>query len=215
MQAIANLQALPILVAAFYWTLTAPRLANYSSTDSLLSFFKSEKFQNLLGDQPVTAAFCFKSVPDRCNYNSSAVNNWLSLADEFFARAQSELMGIEIIFDGDAKPSYCLVGRWTPLVLVWIGTSSPQAAANDLYRYQILNNPESFSNWTWLAQQDYGKISASDKYPYQLWEPDKQADYLSYIACLCFGPCHCINCCSDIFAFSIYSRPSYRLPRLF
>lgn len=135
-----------------------------------------------------TAALCFKSAPDFCNNASTTFNNWLALADNFFARAKNEVTGVEFILDGGVKPIKCLIGRWPELNSVWISTESPLAAftsndkTNDYYRYQIINDMESFWYWTRLANQNYGKFSdPTSKYPYQLWEPDLQSDYLQYI----------------------------------
>lgn len=68
-----------------------------------------------------------------------------------------------------------MVGRWEKWNSVWISSPAEpfysNTKENDLYRFQILNNPENKQNWTWLATPDvnYGKFS-NGSYPYQLWE---------------------------------------------
>ena len=38
------------------------------------------------------------------------------------------------------------------------------------------------SNWEWDIESGFGKFEAEDNsYPFQLWEPDKQADILRFI----------------------------------
>ena len=70
-----------------------------------------------------------------------------------------------------------MIGRWPKWNSVWINSDSPNDAfysndaTNDWYRFQVINNPESEKNWTWLSSADinYGKFS-NGSYPYQLWE---------------------------------------------
>jgi hypothetical protein len=40
---------------------------------------------------------------------------------------------------------------------------------NDYYRFQVLNDPEGYTDWADMMKQNYGKFSESS-YPYQLWE---------------------------------------------
>ncbi len=153
------------------------KYSKYNSSSDLVNYLRSSEFQQLKSTtEAVSVALCFKSVPNYCDFNSQNFNNWLSLTDEFFDDIlTSPINGTEFILDGDVKPMNCLVGKWPGLNSVWINTNSPQDALisnsieNDYYRFQILNDPENFSNWTWMAQNNYGKFSNST-YPYQLWE---------------------------------------------
>lgn len=177
-------------------------ISSYNSSDDLLHLLSSPEFAALtIGSdgevQNVTVAMCFKSAPDRCDTTSDAFNRWLALVDDMHQKALSLLppgqSSVELVLDGDAKPSGCLVDRWKPWVSVWIGSdgTSPQDAfwSNDSElgydRFAVLNDKQDLSNWTWVASNDinYGKFSdettpagAGARYPYQLWEPDAQSD---------------------------------------
>jgi hypothetical protein len=144
---------------------------------------KSDEFATITNGERVTVALCFKSAPDKCQ-NTTTFNNWLRLVDDFYLQAQDAPRQIEFIVDGDAAPTQpCLVGRWSKWNSVWINSNSPSdafysnAEENDYYRFQVLNNPESQGNWSWMASADvnYGKFS-NGSYPYQLWEVSLRAE---------------------------------------
>ena len=151
-------------------------LSQYNTSTELLNYLKSNEFHLLTQGERVTIALCFKSAPDLCQ-NTTEFQNWLKLVDEFYFHAQDVPKHIEFILDGDAKPINCLIGYWKQWNSVWINTGSPQDAFysnsidNDYYRFQVLNNPDDFANWTWMASSEinYGKFSKGN-YPYQLWE---------------------------------------------
>lgn len=158
-------------------------VTSYNTSTQLLNYIASEDFQTITNGEYVSVALCFKSAPDFCKMDSVAFQTWVSLVDEFHAKATATApKNVEFILDGDAKPAKCLVGKWQPWVSVWITNSdatNSQAfysndTANDYYRYQVLNNPENETNWEWMAQPEvnYGKFSSS-LYPYQLWEVSK------------------------------------------
>lgn len=203
-----------------------PSLGSYSSTDDLLSYLLSPEFATLTQDDHFTIALCFKDAPDKCNEESSAFNNWLKLVDNFYEQCITNIKtnhpNIDFILDGDAKPAGCLLSRWSEWKSVWIisdsETSSPAAAfqsddpSQGYDRFQILNDKEDFSNWTWVVQEEnYGKFAMSE-YPIQLWEPDLQSDIQSYVNLYHSGERHeagfhfAINI--DIAMFDIYSGDS-------
>lgn len=193
-----------------------PTFSNYNSTADLLNFLSSSKFEELRNGEYVSIALCFKSAPNKCQLNDTSFKNWLDLVDEFYSKATLlNLNNVEFILDGDAKPINCLIGKWTPWVSVWINSDSPASAyysndkGNDEYRFQVLNDPESKSNWTWMKDNNYGKFS-NGLYPYQLWEPDSQLDFQDYINIYQSGEVHneefhfAINI--DIAMFQLYSN---------
>jgi hypothetical protein len=154
-----------------------PEVSNYNTSTDLLNYLMSADFTGITEGERVTVALCFKSAPDKCQ-NTTAFNNWLRLVDDFYLQAQSVPKHVEFIVDGDASPTQpCLVGRWERWNSVWMNSNSPSGAfytndqQDDYYRFQVLNNPESVSNWTWMASPDinYGKF-ANGSYPFQLWE---------------------------------------------
>lgn len=168
---------------------------NYNSTNDLIEYLKSDRFQELRGNNIVSIALCFKSAPELCRTTLAAFQNWLYLVDDFHARVINEVKGIEVILDGDAKPIDCLVGRWLPWNSVWINTDiavsdakSSNSLDNDYYRFQVLNDPESIAQWTNLASPsiNYYKFS-NGTYPYQLWEPDAQSSFLQYVNIYKYG----------------------------
>jgi hypothetical protein len=53
----------------------------------------------------------------------------------------------------------------------------------------VLNDPTNMEAWKGLVKEDYGKFS-SLPYPYQIWEPDSQADLLAYADLFLGGPPH-------------------------
>lgn len=196
-----------------------PALSTYSTTDEMIDYLKSDEFVVLSKNESVTVALCFKSAPLLCKTGSAEFQSWLSAVDYFWERATTELSelnrNIEFILDGDGKPFDCLIGRWLPWNSVWINTDLKSQAAfssnsieNDNYRFQVLNDPESMSNWTWMVENNYGKFS-DGSYAYQLWEPDAQETILGYIALYSSGTPHssgfrfAINI--DISMFRIYS----------
>jgi hypothetical protein len=181
-------------------------LSQYNTSTELLSFLNSAEFALLSNNEYVTVALCFKSAPDLCQ-NSTEFNSWLALVDQFYLEALQLPPQIEFILDGDAKPINCLVGRWSKWNSVWIQSPSDAFYSNgeeeDNFRFQVLNNPESMENWTWLASPDvnYGKFSSS-KYPYQLWEVRSYA-FLPFILIkiLVFASG---SLCSNLFAFPFF-----------
>ena len=160
--------------------------SNYNSTDDLITYFKSDRFQLLRQNHTVTVALCFKSAPELCNLDSQLFQSWLALVDDFYLKVINSVEGVEIVLDGDGKPLNCLIGRWTPWNAVWISSDTSVAGAltsnsqeNDFYRFLILNDPESIPTWTNYTDNNYYKFS-NLTYPYQLWEPDSQATMLQY-----------------------------------
>jgi len=149
-------------------------VATYNTSTELLNYLKSTEFTTITDGERVTVALCFKAAPTKCQ-KTAAFEDWLALVDDFYLQAQSVPKQVEFILDGDAKPVDCLVGRWEKWNSVWISSPAEpfysNAKENDLYRFQILNNPENKQNWTWLAtpEVNYGKFS-NGSYPYQLWE---------------------------------------------
>jgi hypothetical protein len=149
----------------------------YNSTDDLLSLLHevvASSSRHAASDKLVIS-LCFKSAPDYCNAKSGAFQSWIRLVDQFYDSATSLLSpdDVEFVLDGDGKPKDCLVGKWEKWNSVWINTGGPQDAfnsnslENDYYRFQVLNDPEDLANWTWMAENDYGKFSQSE-YPYQV-----------------------------------------------
>jgi len=198
-----------------------PSGGSYSSTEDLLTYLKSPGFAAITKEEYISIALCFKSAPDKCDDESTAFKNWLKLVDDFYEKCTTDLKltrpNIEFILDGDAKPSGCMEGRWSDWNSVWIitdGSSPPDAfTSNDSEhgydRFQILNDKEDYSNWTWVVQEEnYGKFSDSS-YPIQLWEPDLQSDIQAYIALYHSGEVHspgfhfAINI--DVAMFDVYS----------
>ncbi len=156
------------------------KMSSYNTSDDLLNYLASKEFQSIVKDDYVSIALCFKSAPDFCSTTSANFATWVKMVDDFHAKAIATLgENVEIILDGDAKPMKCLEGKWQPWNSVWItsndATNSQGFYSNslehDYYRFQVLNNPENVTNWSWMASLDvnYGKFSNSS-YPYQLWE---------------------------------------------
>eukprot|EP00933_Yihiella_yeosuensis_P051151 TRINITY_DN49005_c0_g1_i1.p1 TRINITY_DN49005_c0_g1~~TRINITY_DN49005_c0_g1_i1.p1 ORF type:complete len:730 (+),score=102.52 TRINITY_DN49005_c0_g1_i1:36-2225(+) len=148
----------------------------------------------------VRIALCFKttvfkiSLQQMCSGSTSAARHFLTYVDEFFEQAQAAVAKaaasgiiVEFVLDGFLLPEGCLANRWRPWKSVWVEGRAPDDAftSNNVTlgydRYQILNNPEDLSRWKHLATAGvhYGKFQNSS-YPYQLWEPDAQADFFNY-----------------------------------
>lgn len=81
--------------------------APYNSSQQLLDFL-SQYFVETNGSSPeLFIGLCFKNAPAPCS-GTEAAQNWLSLVDDFFDKAQSLISSgkikAEFILDGDATP---------------------------------------------------------------------------------------------------------------
>jgi len=135
--------------------------SNYNTTDELLTYLSTSSLLSSIinNNEKIKIALCFKSAPDKCNYNSNDFINWLNLVNDFYNKiiTTQQLNNIEFVLDGDGKPIDCLKGKFPLLNSVWINTDSPSEAfysndvVNDYNRFQILNDPDNLQNWTWKA----------------------------------------------------------------
>lgn len=169
---------------------------HYNSTSEIVDLVRRAGNYFPLGSS-VAIALCFKSslsLADVCNQSTAEARNWLSLVDDFVARANAAIkeaeaggVTVEFVLDGAGQPIGCLAQRWRPWRSVWVQGDSPAEAftSNDVSRgfdrFQILNNDANFSEWARISTGEvhYGKFQKQSA-PFQLWEPDAQSDFWKF-----------------------------------
>ncbi|PRP76268.1 hypothetical protein PROFUN_07790 [Planoprotostelium fungivorum] len=166
---------------------------NYNTSNNVLELISDPEYRHwFAGRERIYIAVCFKLLDntDICG-NSQFISSWLSLLDDFFARARKVIdeqsLNVEFIVDGAGTAGGdrgCLADRWSPLVSTWISHRDPMEALHSNEKdkgynsFQIMNlkvddnDPEKYLKP--MAEVDYGKFSQQNTYPYLMWEPDRQ-----------------------------------------
>jgi hypothetical protein len=111
--------------------------SSYNTSDELLTYLSTSIILSSItnrNNEKITIQLCFKSAPDKCNFNSDDFIEWLGLVKDFYNKTINlNFNNIEFILDGDGKPIDCLVGQFPLFSSVWISTDSPR------YKIIIIN----------------------------------------------------------------------------
>ena len=167
---------------------------NYNTTNDVVASLSRESFGGAFAapTNPKTMSLCFK-LPflSPCELlhptvisSNAAVQNWLSLADEFLFNVTQAVhthnLSLRVLLDGGSNPGQypCLANRWRPLQSMYISGRDPDAAFTSdnrtlgWDRLVVLNEDQ--AHWAFAAQHAFGKF-ANLSNPYLVWEPSDES----------------------------------------